>query len=795
MTDSKTPTKSIKKDGNIEKVNFTDAISERYLSYALSTIMSRSLPDVRDGLKPVHRRLLYAMLKLKLDPSSGYKKCARVVGDVIGKYHPHGDTAVYDTLVRLAQSFSLRYPLIDGQGNFGSIDGDNAAAMRYTESRMTEICTMLMVDIDKDTVNYRPTYDDSDLEPELMPAAFPNLLANGSEGIAVGMATSIPPHNLHELCDALIYLIDKEWGEKRHPKDRHCEERSDAAISGHITPASGDCHVASLLAMTTTPHDDNNDTTITQLMQFIKGPDFPTGGIIIDSKAAILNAYKTGRGSFRVRARWEKENFSHGLYQIVIKEIPYQVQKSKLIEHIANLLKDKKIPLVGNIRDESTEEIRVVIEPKGRGCSAEMVMESLFRQTALESRVSLNMNVISSENAPRVMNILEVLKEFLAHRQVIVTRRTKFEINKIEDRLEILAALKVAYLNIDEVIRIIREEDHPKQVMIEKFKINDIQAEAILNIKLRSLRKLEEFQINAEHDELTKRHKEYRLILDNPKELWKLVKNEMLDLQKRFGLATALGARKTSFEETEGVAQIIDISAFIEREAITIICSKMGWIRSMKGHNLDLGGLKYKDGDEQQFVIETYTTDNILICASNGKFFTILADNIAKGKGQGESIKLMVEIDNNEIVNMLSYKPGQKLFLASTVGKGFIVSSDDIIAQTKGGRQVMQVNGENTCVVCQVVAGDMVAVIGNNRKLLVFGLDELPEMKRGQGVLLQKYRDAKLTDAKTFNSEEGLSWTVGNKQKLEKQIMSWRARRGSIGKIPPNGFPKDNKFD
>jgi topoisomerase-4 subunit A len=748
MTDSKTPTKSTRKDGNIEHVNFSDAISERYLSYALSTIMSRSLPDVRDGLKPVHRRLLYAMLKLKLDPSSGYKKCARVVGDVIGKYHPHGDTAVYDTLVRLAQSFSLRYPLIDGQGNFGSIDGDNAAAMRYTESRMTEICTLLMEDIDKDTVNYRPTYDDSDLEPELMPAAFPNLLANGSEGIAVGMATSIPPHNLHELCDALIYLIDKP-----------------------------------------------EVTEVDELMQFINGPDFPTGGIIIDSKNAILNAYKTGRGSFRVRARWEKENFSHGLYQIVIKEIPYQVQKSKLIEHIANLLKDKKIPLVGNIRDESTEEIRVIIEPKGRGCSAEMVMESLFRQTALESRIYLNMNVISSDNAPRVMNILEVLKEFLVHRQVIVTRRTKFEINKIENRLEILAALKVAYLNIDEVIRIIREEDDPKQEMIKQFKINDTQAEAILNIKLRSLRKLEEFQINAEHDELTKRHKECQLILDNPKELWKLVKKEMLDLQKRFGLSTALGARKTSFEETEGVAQIIDISAFIEREAITIICSKMGWIRSMKGHNLDLSALKYKDGDEQQFVVETHTTDNILICASNGKFFTILADNIAKGKGQGESIKLMVEIDNNEIINMFSYKPGQKILLASSLGKGFVVSSDDVIAQTKGGKQVMQVSGDHTCAVCQIVVGDMLAVVGTNRKLLVFGLDEIPEMKRGQGVILQKYRDARLADAKSFSSEEGLSWTVGNKQRLEKQIMDWRARRGSIGKIPPAGFPKDNRFD
>jgi topoisomerase IV subunit A len=737
-----------KKDNNIENIDFGDAISERYLAYALSTIMSRSLPDVRDGLKPVHRRLLYAMLKLKLDPSSGYKKCARVVGDVIGKYHPHGDTAVYDTLVRLAQSFSLRYPLIDGQGNFGSIDGDNAAAMRYTESRMTEICTMLMEDIDKDTVNFRLTYDDSDTEPELMPAGFPNLLANGSEGIAVGMATSIPPHNLHELCDALIYLIDN-------------------------------------------PNVIDTD----EIMQFIKGPDFPTGGIIIDSKNTIMRAYKTGKGSFRVRARWEKENFSHGLYQIVIKEIPYQVQKSKLIEHIATLLRDKKIPLVGNIRDESTEEIRVVIEPKGRNCSASIVMESLFRQTALESRIHLNMNVIASNNAPRVMNILEVLQEFLTHRKVVVTRRSKFEINKIENRLEILAALKVAYLNIDEVIRIIREEDNPKQEMIDKFKISDIQAEAILNIKLRSLRKLEEEQINAEHDELTKRHAEYTEILDNPKKLWSLIKSEMKILQKRFGLNTALGARKTTFEEAEGAAQIIDISAFIEKEAITIICSKMGWIRSMKGHNLDLSHIKYKEGDEELFNVETYTTDNIIICASNGKFFTLLADNLAKGKGQGESIKLIVEVDNHEIVNILPHKIGQKIFLAASNGKGFIVNSDDVIASTKGGKQVMQVVGDYKCVVCKPLdEGNMVAVIGTNRKLLVFGIDEIPEMKRGQGVTLQKYRDAELSDVKIFNSEEGLSWVLGNKTRLETQIMSWRAKRGSIGKIPPTGFPKDNKF-
>ena len=736
------------KDQNIEDIDFGSAISERYLSYALSTITSRSLPDVRDGLKPVHRRLLYAMLKLKLDPSSGYKKCARVVGDVIGKYHPHGDIAVYDTLVRLAQSFSLRYPLIDGQGNFGSVDGDNAAAMRYTESKMTEICTLLMEDIDKDTVDFRPTYDDSDTEPVLMPTQFPNLLANGSEGIAVGMATSIPPHNLHELCDALIYLVDNQ--------------------------KSADC---------------------TDILKFIKGPDFPTGGIIIDSQNAIDNTYKTGKGSFRIRAKWEKESFSHGLYQIVITEIPYQVQKSKLIEQIANLLKDKKIPLISNIRDESTEDIRIIIEPKVRHSSPEMIMESLFKLTNLESRVHLNMNVLSSNGIPKVMNILEVLKEFIAHRQKIILRKTNYQIRKIDDRLEILHALKIAYLNIDEVIRIIREEDHPKQEMITKFKINDVQAEAILNIKLRALRKLEEEQINAEYQELTKQHTQLSKILHDPKQLWKVVKNELKMLQKRFGQDTDIGKRKTTFEVTVGSAQIIDISAFIEKEPITIICSKMGWIRSMKGHNLDLSGIKYKEGDVQGHIIESYTTDNILICSSGGKFFTVLADNLAKGKGHGESIKIIVDIENHDVVNILSHKPGRKILLAANNGKGFIVSSDDLIASTKSGKQVMHLSGNNKCLVCTPIDGDMVAVIGTNRKLLVFALDEIPEMKRGQGVILQKYRDAQLGDIKTFSSSEGLSWHLGTKIRLEKEIMSWRAKRGSVGKIPPTGFPKNNKFN
>ena len=732
---------------SIEGIDFGSAISERYLSYALTTIMSRSLPDVRDGLKPVHRRILYAMLRLRLDPNSGYKKCARVVGDVIGKYHPHGDVAVYETLVRLAQNFSLRYPLIDGQGNFGSIDGDNAAAMRYTESKMTEICTLLMNDLDKETVDFRPTYDDSDTEPMLMPAEFPNLLANGSEGIAVGMATSIPPHNLDELCEALIYLVD-------HQKS----------------------------------------ATVTDIMNFIKGPDFPTGGTIIDGKEAINNAYATGRGSFRVRAKWEKENFNHGLYQIVITEIPYQVQKSRLIEQVANLLRDKKIPLISNIRDESAEEIRIVVEPRNRSCEPEMIMESLFRLTDFESRVHMNMNVLSSSGIPKVMPIIEVLQEFLDHRQNIVTKRTKFQINKIEERLEILEALKVAYLNIDEVIRIIREEENPKQELIDCFKINDAQAEAILNIKLRNLRKLEEQEINGEYELLTKNRLALSKILDNPEQLQKVIKNELRDIQKKFGQDTLQGARKTNFEEVQTSAQIVDISAFVEREAITVICSKMGWIRSVKGHNLDLAGVKYKEGDSCQFVLETYTTDNVLICSSNGKFFTILADNLAKGKGQGESVKLMIDIDNNDVVNILPYKPNQRLLLASSNGKGFIVNSNDVVAQTRTGKQVMNTGGSDKCIICIVVEGDIVACVGTNRKLLVFALNELPEMKRGQGVIMQKYRDAKLSDVKAFSSEVGLNWQLGEKIRVEKDITPWRAKRGGIGKLPPNGFPRNNKF-
>ncbi|KAJ6644817.1 DNA topoisomerase 4 subunit A [Pseudolycoriella hygida] len=708
--------------------------------------MSRSLPDVRDGLKPVHRRLLYAMLQLRLDPTAAYKKCARVVGDVIGKYHPHGDVAVYDTLVRLAQSFSLRYPLIDGQGNFGSIDGDNAAAMRYTESRMTEICTLLISDIDKDTVDFRATYDDSDLEPVIMPSMFPNLLANGSEGIAVGMATSIPPHNLHELCDALIFLLD------------------------------------------------HKDSSIHDILEFIKGPDFPTAGIIIDSPDAIRQAYSTGRGSFRVRAKWEKEELSYGLYQIVITEIPYQVQKSKIIEQIAGLLKDKKIPLINNIRDESTEDIRLIIEARDRNCDPNIIMESLFKLTSLENRIQLNMNVIDSNNIPKVANILEVLKEFLLHRKNIITRRSNFLINKIEHRLELLKGLQVAYLNLDEIIKIIREEDEPKQLMMVKFNLTQLQVEAILNTKLRSLRKLEEQEIINEQTALEKEHASLLKILQDSNELKKVLKKEIKFVQNKFGFSTKLGQRRTIFEEASNETQIIDISAFIVKEPVTIICSKMGWIRSLKGHNNDLSAIKYKEGDEEKFVINAYTTDKILILSSLGRFFTILADNIVKGKGNGESIKLIVDIGNEEIMTMLAYKKNINLLVANTKGKGFIVNSDDVLAATKLGKQIMQVPANHTCLCCLIVEGDHVACIGENRKLLIFKISEIPLMKKGQGVTLQKFKDAKLVDIKIFDQETGLSWKVHEKTKIEKNILPFLGHRGGVGKIPPSGFPKNNKF-
>jgi topoisomerase-4 subunit A len=734
---------------NIVTVDFAEAISERYLSYALSTIMSRSLPDVRDGLKPVHRRLLYAMLLLKLSPDAAYKKCARVVGDVIGKYHPHSDTAIYDTLVRLAQNFSLRYPLIDGQGNFGSLDGDNAAAMRYTESRLTEIALELMRDLDKNTVDFKPTYDDSDEEPKLLPSAFPNILVNGAEGIAVGMATNIPPHNLHEVCDAMLHMLD------------------------------------------------NPETPISQLAELIQGPDFPGGGIIVSPKSAISQIYETGKGSVRLRAKWNKESLSHGTYQIIITEIPYQVQKSRLIENIAELFKEKKLPLIDGMRDESAEDVRLIIEPKNRQCDPEIIMESLFKLTDLEIRFHANMNVLSSKNIPEVMNLKRILEEFLNHRKTIVTKRSQFLLDKINNRLEILAGFKIAYLNLDEIIRIIREEDEPKALMMAKFNLTELQAESILNMRLRSLRKLEEIEIQAEYDKLLQEKLELELILSDASKCKKVIKDEIKDLQKRFGYSSKLGARRTNFEEREeSSATVINIEAFIEREPITIICSQKGWIRSVKGHITDFSSMKYKEGDEAKFTLHCSTTDQVLIFTESGRFYTILADNFYKGKGDGEPLKLLVNMEHeDEIVNFHIAKPCVRLLLASTKGRGFIVDAMDMVAHTKMGKQVLNVTKPDRALTSVVVNGDMVATIGNNRKLLLFAVNEIPEMKKGQGVILQKFKEASLSDLQIFEKEKGFSWSYGaGKKRTEDNLLPWLARRAAGGKIPPTGFPKDNRF-
>jgi topoisomerase-4 subunit A len=735
-----------KQDNNILNVDFSSALGERYLSYALSTITSRSLPDVRDGLKPVHRRLLYAMLQLKLDPKSGFKKCARVVGDVIGKYHPHGDTAVYDTMVRLAQDFAVRYPLVDGQGNFGSIDGDNAAAMRYTEARLTEVAIALMQDIDSDTVDFKPTYDGSEMEPVVMPSNFPNLLANGSEGIAVGMATSIPPHNVGELCDGLQYLI-------KHP-NAHTEK----------------------------------------LVEFIKGPDFPTGGTLVEPTENIIRAYDTGRGSFRLRAKWEKEELSHGMYQVVITEIPYQVQKSKIIEKIADLIKEKKLSLIGNISDESAEEIRIVIDPKSRQVEPEILMESLYKLTDLETRVSLNMNVINQHGSPKVMSLREVLLAFLEHRMDVLIRRSKFRLDKIDHRLEVLAGLLIAYLNLDEVIRIIREEDDPKAVMMKKWKLTDIQVEAILNMRLRSLRKLEEFEIKSEHDALSAEKKELNAILADESKRYKIISDEIKEIKKKFGESTELGCRRTDFADAP-VGQVVSIEAFIEREPITILCSQKGWLKALKGNIEDLSTVKYKEGDDAKFILHGHTTDKLLVFTSEGKFFTIGCNNISGGKGHGEPLNILLDMEQDSTaLELFIYKEGEKFLVVSDKGKGFIVGSEDLIAQTKNGKQILNLSEGSKAAMCRPVVGDSVAIIGENRKLLVFKVDEIPVMKRGQGVTLQKYKMGNVADVKIFNAAAGLSWEVGSKIKTESNITSWLGKRGTPGRLPPTGFPRTNKF-
>lgn len=730
----------------IETVSFKDALGERYLAYALSTITARSLPDVRDGLKPVHRRLLYAMHQLRLDPASGYKKCARVVGDVIGKYHPHGDTAVYDTMVRLAQTFSVRYPLVDGQGNFGSIDGDNPAAMRYTEAKLTDAAILLMEDMEKDTVDFRPTYDGTEQEPVVMPAGYPNLLANGAEGIAVGMATAIPPHNILELCDALSYLIK--------------------------TP----------------------NASIEKLVSFVQGPDFPTGGLIAESQQTIIETYTVGRGSLRVRAKWEKEEFSHGLWQIVITEIPYQVQKGKLIEKIAELFREKKLPLLGNVQDESTDKIRIVLEPKSKNVDPAILMESVYRASDLEIRYGVNMNVLGADGIPRVMNLREMLQAYLDHRHEVLVRRTNHRLDAIKRRLEIVDGFIICFLNLDKVIKIIREEDEPKPVLMKAFKLTEIQAEAILNMRLRQLRKLEEMELKQEQKDLKAEQKSLQGLLKDKDERWNAIGEEIKAVKARFKAQKSLAGRRTELADAPAAMDIAP-EAFIEKEPITVVCSKLGWIRAFKGHHDELPDLKFKEGDEAGFQLKAKTTDKLIIFATDGKFFTLPCDKLPSAKGQGEPVRLMCDLDQNQdMVTMLVHEPERKLLLASDSGKGFIVEEAEVLAQTRNGKQVLNPGDGGKAIVCVPAVGDHVAALGTNRKLLVFPLDQVPLMKRGQGVALQKYKGAQLADAVVFTLKQGLSWTISGRTRTESDVKPWLGQRAGTGNLPPVGFPRSNKF-
>jgi topoisomerase-4 subunit A len=737
----------------IQDQPFDTALSQRYLVYALSTITARSLPDVRDGLKPVHRRLLWAMRLLKLDPAAGYKKCARVVGDVIGKYHPHGDQSVYDAMVRLAQTFSLRYPLVDGQGNFGNVDGDNAAAMRYTEARLTQAAYDLMAGLDEGTVDYRPTYNNEEEEPEVFPGLFPNLLANGASGIAVGMATSIPPHNLAEILDAAIHLIDNPGAE----------------------PSA--------------------------LMDFVSGPDFPTGGVIVDSAAAIATAYETGRGAFRVRARWAIEDQGRGTWTAVISEIPYQVPKSKLIEQIAQLIADRKLPILADVRDESDAEIRIVLEPRSRTVDPHMLVESLFRLTDLEVRVPLNMNVLDARHTPKVMGLKEVLSSWLAHQFEVLVRRATHRIGKIDDRVELLEGYLIAYLNLDRVIEIIRTEDEPKAVMMAEFRLTDRQAEAILNMRLRSLRKLEEMQIKGERDALVKEREELAKLIDSNQRQRTRLKKDLTAMRDRYGAATELGRRRTLIEEA-APAREIPLHAMIEKEPITIIMSQRGWIRAMKGH-VDLSNpeaMKFKEGDGPRFFFHAQTVDRILLAGENGRFYTLAADKLPGGRGFGEPVRLMVDIEGEgSIADLFVAVPGQKLLLASSDGRGFITTSDSALAETRKGKQVVNLRpGAKLAIVRPIrPEDDYVGVIGDNRKMIVFPLAELPEMGRGSGVQLQRYRDGGLSDATTFLFSEGISWDMGGdsgRRRTEADLNPWRTARGAAGRMPPTGFPRNNRF-
>jgi len=729
--------------GRIEPTAFSDALSERYLAYALSTITSRSLPDVRDGLKPVHRRLLFAMRQLKLDPGQGFKKSARVVGDVMGKFHPHGDAAIYDAMVRLAQEFAMRYCLVEGQGNFGNIDGDNAAAMRYTEARMTEVARILLDGIDEDAVDFRPTYDGEAEEPCLLPAGIPNLLANGAQGIAVGMATSVPPHNIIELADASLHLI-------KHP-----------------------------------------NASIDTLMTYVKGPDFPTGGLLIEPEASIKEAYSTGRGGFRVRAKWEVETEKGGAWQIVVTEIPYQVQKSRLIERLAEMLQSKRLPVLADIRDESAEDIRIVLEPKSRRLEAEVVMESLFKLSDLEVRVPLNLNVLDADGRPIVMDLRMALNAWLAHRRVVLQRRSHHRLAKIASRLEALDGYLIVFLNIDEVIAIIREADHPREDLMRRFELTENQANAVLDMRLRSLRRLEEMALRSERDKLAAEQAELNKLLGDETKQWSFISKQIREMKESF---VKLDKRKTIL----AVAPKIDFDPteiLVEREPITVICSANGWIRAMRGHQDLDNDFKYKEGDTAGHVLHAETTDKILLFADNGRFYTLSGDKLPRGRGFGEPVSLMVDLPADcDIVKLLRAGDGKMLVAAST-GHGLVVDMQGALAQTRNGKQVLNLSGTARAVACAVVAGDMVASVGVNRKLIIFGLDEVPEMGRGKGVILQRFKDGGLADITVFDREKGLSWQAGGgRMRTETDLSTWLARRGGAGKLPPNGFPRPAKF-
>ena len=732
---------------------FDEALSQRYLVYALSTITARSLPDVRDGLKPVHRRLLWGMRLLRLDPAAGYKKCARVVGDVMGKYHPHGDQSIYDAMVRLAQPFSLRYPLVDGQGNFGNVDGDNAAAMRYTEARLTAAAYELMAGLDEGTVDFRPTYNSEEEEPEVFPGLFPNLLANGASGIAVGMATSIPPHNLAEIVDAATLLID----------DRNA----------------------------------SNDA----LTAIVKGPDFPTGGVIVDGAEAIATAYATGRGSFRVRARWSQEDQGRGTWTLVITEIPFQVPKSKLIEQIAALISEKKLPILEDVRDESDELIRIVLQPRSRSVEPQVLMDSLFRLTDLEVKVPLNLNVLDAAHTPRVMSLKQALTAWIDFQFEVLVRRSQHRIDKIDARLELVEGYIVAFLNLDRVIEIIRNEDEPKPVMIAEFALTDRQAEAILNMRLRSLRRLEEMELRREHDTLIKEREELQKLIESPARQRTRLKKDLAALRARYSEETDLGRRRTLIEEA-GPAREIPLEAMIEREPVTVIMSKRGWIRAMRGH-VDLANpeaMKFKEGDGPAFFFHAQTTDKLLLAAANGRFYTLAADKLPGGRGFGEPVRLMVDMEGEGNIVALMTATDAKLLLASSDGRGFITSARGALAETRKGKQVVNLRpGAKLSIVRPInETHDYVAVIGDNRKMVVFPITELPEMGRGQGVQLQRYRDGGLSDAATFRFAEGLSWGMGGtggRTRVETDLSAWRTARGAAGRMPPMGFPRTNKFD